>query len=127
MTLSFLADENISPESADHLAALGYPCRALCRDGPRKLSDREIVRLAKQEGHIILTHDLDFGQIYYLAEKGQIGVLVLRLRHQTIEAVNDVLQRFLQSRALTEQQLRQSLVILSESTYRVYQGPRGEF
>jgi predicted nuclease of predicted toxin-antitoxin system len=127
MTLSFLADENISPESADHLETLGYPCRALCRSGPRQLSDREIVALAKREGRIILTHDLDFGQIYYLSERGQVGVLVLRLHHQTIEVVNNVLQRFLQSQALTEQQLRQSLVILSETTYRVYQGPRGEF
>ncbi|MGA9351132.1 MAG: hypothetical protein WBW48_20325 [Anaerolineae bacterium] len=58
MTLSFLADENIpstgsghrSPESAAHLEALGYPCRSLCREGPRRLSDREIVALAKREG-----------------------------------------------------------------------------
>lgn len=34
MTLSFLADENISPESADHLEALGYPCYSLRRQGP---------------------------------------------------------------------------------------------
>ncbi len=135
MTLSFLADENISPESAAHLEALGYPCRSLCREGPRRLSDREIVALAKREGQVILTHDLDpstssghrFGQIYYFAEEGQVGILVLRLHHQTVEAVNDVLQRFLRSEALTEQQLRKSLVILSETTYRVYQGPRGEF
>ncbi len=127
MTPSFLADENISPESAVYLEALGYPCRSLCREGPRRLSDREIVALAKREGRIILTHDLDFGQIYYFAEEGQIGTLVLRLRHQTVEVVNDVLQRFLRSNALTEQQLRRSLVILSETTYRVHQGPRGEF
>jgi hypothetical protein len=34
MTLSFLADENISPESADYLKALGHPCYSLRRDGP---------------------------------------------------------------------------------------------
>jgi len=127
VTLSFLADENISPESADPLEALGYSCHSLRRDGPRRLTDREIVALAKQEEHVILTQDLDFGEIYYFSEKGQVGILVLRLRHQTVEAVNDVLQRFLQSGALTEQQLRRSLVVLSETTYRVYQGPRGAF
>jgi predicted nuclease of predicted toxin-antitoxin system len=127
MTLSFLADENISPESADHLEALGYPCYSLRREGPWRLTDREIVALAKREGHIILTHDLDFGQIYYFAEGGTVGILVLRLRHQTVEAVDDVLGRFLRSGALTEQQLRESLVILSETVYRVHQGPRGEF
>ena len=59
MTLSFLADENISPESADYLEALGHSCHSLRRDGPWRLSDREIVILAKREGRVILTHDLD--------------------------------------------------------------------
>ena len=50
MTLSFLTDENISPESAAHLETLGYPCRSLCREGPRRLSDQKIVDLAKRKG-----------------------------------------------------------------------------
>lgn len=92
------------------------------------MTDREIVELAKREGEIIITHDLDFGQIYYFAEEGgEVGILVLRLRQQTVESVNEVLKRFLLSSALTEQQIRQSLVVLSETTYRVHQGPRGEF
>jgi len=127
MTLAFLADENISPETADYLAALGYPCYSLRRDGPWQLTDREIVRLARQQGRIIITHDLDFGETYYLAEKGQVGMLVLRLHHQTVEMVNDVLQRFLQSGAITEERLKKSLVVVSETTYRIYQGPCGAF
>jgi predicted nuclease of predicted toxin-antitoxin system len=66
--ISFLADENISPETADFLDSLGYSCRSLRRDGPRRLPDGKVVELAKQEGRVILTHDLDFGQIYYLAD-----------------------------------------------------------
>jgi len=41
--------------------------------------------------------------------------------------VNDVLQRFLQSGAITEERLKKSLVVVSETTYRIYQGPRGAF
>lgn len=125
--ITFLADENISPETADFLDESGYPCYSLLRDGPRQLADREIVELAKQEERVILTHDLDFGEIYYLAEEGNIGILVLRLRHQTVEAVNQVLQRFLDSGKLSNEALSKSLVIVSENWYRVYQGPRGEF
>ena len=124
---AFLADENISPETADHLKALGYECHSLVREGPRQLADPEIVALAKREQRIILTHDLDFGEIYYFVEDGELGVIVLRLRHQTIEAVNDVLERFLDARALSESQLQRALVILSESSYRVHGGPRGDF
>jgi len=125
--ISFLADENISPQSADHLEALGYPCRSLRRDGPRGLSDAEIIALAKIEERVILTQDLDFGEIYYLTEKGEVGILVLRLRYQTVEAVNAALERFLRSAVLDEKTLRRSLVVVSEAWYRVYRGPRGEF
>ena len=127
MTLSFLADENISPESADYIESLGFSCHSLRRDGPWRLTDKEIAALAKQEKRIVLTHDLDFGQIYYFAAQGAIGIIVLRLRHQTVEAVNDVLGRFLSSDALSELQLYRSLVVLSETAYRVYRGPRGDF
>jgi len=125
--IAFLADENISPESADHLEALGYPCHSLRREGPRRLNDSEIVAMAKRERRIILTHDLDFGEIYYFAIGGEIGITVLRLRHQTVEAVNDVLERFLKAKVLSEEELEHALVILSENTYRVYKGPRGQF
>jgi len=127
VTLSFLADENISPESADHLRSLGYPCHSLLHDGPRSLSDRQIADLAKREGLVILTHDLDFGEIYYFSERAEIGVLVLRLREQTVESVNGVLERFLHSDILSDQEIRKALIILSETSYRVYRGPRGEF
>lgn len=125
--ITFLADENISPESADHLEALGYSCHSLLREGPRRISDSEIVAIARSEGRIIITHDLDFGEIYYFAADGEVGVIVLRLRHQTVEAVNDVLERFLETKVLSEGQLQRALVVLSENTYRVYRGPRGQF
>ncbi len=125
--IAFLADENISPESADYLEALGYPCYSLRREGPWRLSDSEIVDIARREGRIILTHDLDFGEIYYSATAGEVGIIVLRLRHQTVEAVNDVLERFLKAGVMSEEELRHALVVLSENTYRVYRGPRGQF
>jgi predicted nuclease of predicted toxin-antitoxin system len=125
--ISFLADENISPETADLLETLGYSCHSLRRNGPRRLSDSEIIALARQERRVILTHDIDFGETYYLAERGAIGILGLRLRHQTVEMVNEVLQRFLTSGVLSEEVLGRSLVVVSENWYRIYQGPRGEF
>lgn len=127
MSLSFLADENISPETADHLTALGFPCRSLRRDGPWRLADREIAALARHEGLVILTHDLDFGEIFYMSEEGHLGIIVLRLHCQTVEAVNDVLTRFLGSGMRETLNLADSLVVLSETSYRVYHGRRGRF
>ncbi len=127
MKFAFLADENLSPETADYLESLGHTCHSLTRDGPRQISDRQVAALAESESRIILTHDLDFGEIYYSAADGRIGVLVLRLRNQTVESVNRILTRFLQSPALDKIEIDHSLVILSETTYRVYHGPRGSF
>jgi len=69
--ISFLADENISPETADFLDSLGYPCLSLRRDGPRRLSDRAVIALAKQEGRIILTPmTLTLGRFITWPKKG---------------------------------------------------------
>ena len=122
-----MADENISPETATFLETLRSPCRSLRRDGPRRLPDRAVIDLAIRDDRVIPTHDLDFGETYYLSESGRLGVLVLRLRNQTVEVVNDVLRRFLTSGVVPEERLRRSLVVLSENWYRIYQGPRGEF
>src|SRR5512144_2177385 len=43
---------------------------------------------AKREQRVIVTLDQDFGEIYYLRERGRVGVLVLRLRDQTVASVN---------------------------------------
>ena len=108
------------------MAAPGFPCHSLRREGPWRLTDREIAALARRDDLVILTHDLDLGEIFYLAEEAQLGILVLRLHQQTVETVNDVLTRFLTSGVLATLDLNDSLVILSESAYRVYRGPRGQ-
>ena len=67
---------------------------------------------------MIITLDQDFGEIYYLSEPGRIGVLVLRLRDQTIESVNRVPAAFFQTQA-HDIDLDTSLVVLEEQQVRV--------
>jgi len=123
MKPSFLLDANISPQTADYLVALGYDAASLLTAGLGQLDDDAIVEIAKQEDRIIVTHDLDFGQIYYFAEGGQVGIIVLRLRIQTVEMVNRVLGTFLQSRAIEIRKLEKTLIVLTETTARVFQLP----
>lgn len=124
---AFLVDENISPETAEFLERLGHSCHSILRDGPRGLSDRQIAKFAQERGLVIITHDMDFGQIYYFAERGGIGVIVLRLKAQTIESVNEVLARFLAAEVVKAEMLAKSLVIVTERSFRIYQGTRGGF
>jgi predicted nuclease of predicted toxin-antitoxin system len=82
-----------------------------------QLPDEEVVELAKAEGRIIITLDKDFGEIYSLPGRGKIGVIVLRLRDETVESVNKTLFTFFTEQAAAID-LATSLVVIEEDTIR---------
>lgn len=92
--LKLLLNANLSPETASFLRKLGFDVKCLLEENLRIITDEEVVELAKREKRIILTFDLDFGEIYHLRERGQVGIIVLRLSDQTIESVNAALKKF---------------------------------
>ena len=61
--MRFLADMGISPRSVAYLRNLGVDAVHLHELGLDRLPDAEIVRKARREGYVILTHDLDFGEL----------------------------------------------------------------
>ena len=83
-----------------------------------KISDEEVVKLAKKEKRIIVTHDLDFGEIYYFREEGKVGILVLRIKNQTIESTNKALERFFKSKGIEKPE--KSLIVLRETSCRIH-------
>jgi predicted nuclease of predicted toxin-antitoxin system len=88
----FLLDVNLSPETGAFLRkTFAFD---VVRSTPPELPDEAVVDLAKREQRVIITLDQDFGEIYYLRERGRVGVLVLRLRDQTVASVNRVLAAF---------------------------------
>jgi len=62
------------------------------------MSDEEAIKLSKSQKRIIVTHDLDYGEIYYLKEQGKIGVIQLRLTDQTTQNTLKKLTQFLDSK-----------------------------
>jgi len=118
--IKFLLDANLSPESAELLRNLSYDTKSLLEENLGQISDEEVVKLARKEKRIIITHDLDFGEIYHFKEEGKFGILVLRLKNQTVESVNKVLDKFLKKQIIQKQRLTKSLIILTETSYRIY-------
>ena len=59
------------------------------------LKDPEVVNLAQKQKRVIVTFDLDFGELYHAKSDKPAGIIVLRLQDQTVESVNQVLQKFL--------------------------------
>ena len=118
--IKFLFDANLSPESAEFVRSLNYDTTSVLEENLGQISDEKVVKIAKKEKRIIITHDLDFGEIYHFKEEGKIGILVLRLKNQTVEATNDVLEKFLNKKVLEKRKLEKSLIIINEFSYRVY-------
>ncbi|MEK7501019.1 MAG: DUF5615 family PIN-like protein [Patescibacteria group bacterium] len=119
----FLLDENISHETADFLNSLGYDTKTVAHFDLLGAEDLKIVELAVKEKRVLITLDLDFGEIFYFSSNKKLGVIVLRLNNQTVESVNLTLRRLLESRILKEKLIRDSLIIVSEGKVRIRRKP----
>lgn len=118
--LKLLLNANLSHETASFLRNLGFEVLCLLEEGLGAVTDEEVVELARKESRVIVTFDLDFGQLYHFREEGKIGVVVLRLKNQTVGATNAVLGRFFKDFKGKENQLQNGLVIVGEDRYRFY-------
>jgi predicted nuclease of predicted toxin-antitoxin system len=115
----FLLDANLSPRTKASLSdTFHFDVTDLQSQQQGTLPDDEVVLQALREGRIIITFDKDFGEIYYLRERGKVGVIVLRIEDQTVESVNKSLYTFFSEQA-KEIDLTTSLVIIAPNSIRV--------
>lgn len=96
--MKLLIDMNLSPDWVEVLATEGIDAVHWSKIGPATASDREIMAWAKTSGHIVLTHDLDFGAILAATEADSPSVIQLRFQdiapERSKHLVLDVLSRF---------------------------------
>ena len=116
--IKFLLDANLSPATAKFLEKLGFDSRSITNERLGYLLDEDIVKIAKKEKRVIVTFDLDFGEIYHAREEGKIGVIVLRLKNQTPESVNSVLKNFIQNSQGRLEKNQKSLIVIKEKSIR---------
>ncbi|MCK4724260.1 MAG: DUF5615 family PIN-like protein [Anaerolineales bacterium] len=90
--MKFLADMGISPRTISYLTAQGFDAIHLHELKLDRMSDAEILLKARQDDFIILTHDLDFGDL--LAASGEIlpSVIIFRLKDMRPDNVNHYIQ-----------------------------------
>lgn len=86
--MRFLLDMGISPATATFLRRLGHDAAHLRELGLHTLPDAEILRKARAEERILLTHDLDFSDLLAAGGESLPGVVVFRLRNMHPENVN---------------------------------------
>jgi predicted nuclease of predicted toxin-antitoxin system len=115
----FLLDANISVQTADFLReSFGFDVVALQASHQATLRDEEVVALARAQTRVIITFDQDLGEIFYQRERGKFGVIVLQLSDQTVESVNQNLEKFFTT-DVAHIDLDTSLVVLEADRVRV--------
>jgi len=117
----FLADMGVAGRIVDWLRAAGHDARHLREEGLQRLPDPEILDKAAKEGRIVLTFDLDFGEILALSESRLISVVVFRL-HNT--RTPHVIERLFSVLDQTAEALEQgAIIIVEEGRFRIRRLP----
>jgi predicted nuclease of predicted toxin-antitoxin system len=97
--MKFLADMGISPKTVNFLRDLGHQAVHLQQEGLGRLSDSEILEKARSEGSVVLTHDLDFGDLLAAGGTQLPSVVIFRLRNMHPKQVNLYLQNVITQHA----------------------------
>ena len=82
--MKLLIDMNLAPRWVRVLADAGHDAMHWSEVGDQRASDTEIMAYALRHGLIVLTHDLDFGDI--LAATGGTGPSVVQIRSDDVRA-----------------------------------------
>ena len=93
--MKFLADMGVAKRIVEWLRAEGHDAVHLREQGLDRLPDSEIFEKAGEEHRVILTFDLDFGEIVALSGKRSISVIVFRLRNTRTPHVIERLKKVL--------------------------------
>ena len=93
--MKFLADMGISPKTVAYLNNLRHGTVHLHDQMLDRLPDPEILAKARHEGPILLTHDLDFGELVAASKASLPSVITFRLRNMHPGIVNQYLIRII--------------------------------
>lgn len=115
--MRFLADMGVDPRIVDWLRGQGHDAVHLREQGLHRASDTAIFAKAIAEDRVVLTFDLDFGEILALAGTAVVSVVLFRL--------NNTRSSFVQQRRAsvlatdTEALQKGAIVVVEDGRHRV--------
>ncbi len=116
-----LADVGLAMSTVQALRDHGHEAVHLREENLERLPDPAIMEKARREGRIVLTFDLDFGDLLALGAETLPSVILLRLQNQTPLAVNP---RVLQVLSECHEALEAGAIVTVEETrYRLRRLP----
>lgn len=79
--MKILADENIESVMVNWLRDRGYDV-VWASDALNSTSDSDLIAIANQDDRIVLTRDLDFGELVFRELRISAGIVLLRIKAQ---------------------------------------------
>jgi predicted nuclease of predicted toxin-antitoxin system len=86
--MRFLADAGISPKTVDFLNQLGHEAVHVRTLGMERAGDSDLVARAREDSSVVVTFDLDFGDILALGVLDKPSAIICRLVDERAAAVN---------------------------------------
>ena len=78
--MKLLADMGISPRVIEELRRKGHDAIHLQEQALNRMTDGDILEKAREESRILLTHDLDFGELLAASGGHLPSVIIFRLK-----------------------------------------------
>jgi predicted nuclease of predicted toxin-antitoxin system len=91
--MRFLADMGVSMRVVEWLRASGHDAIHLRDEGLQKLPNGEIFQRAIRQERVVLTFDLDFGEIVAASGGTSIGAILFRLRNTRLTSWSSASRR----------------------------------
>lgn len=122
--MKILVDMNLSPGWCRVLERHGHTCVHWSEVGDPRASDTIIMEWARQNHHVVLTHDLDFGTILAFTQASAPSVVQIRMEDVLAPAMEMLLVNIL--RDYEAELTAGALVVLDESKSRIRVLPLSE-
>lgn len=113
--MRFLLDQDVYAVTARFLSELGHDVVLAATLGLSRASDSHLLKLAQEQGRILVTRDRDFGSLVFVGDL-RVGVIYLRAFPSTILAVHQELERILVT--YSEDELREAFIVVEPGRYR---------
>jgi predicted nuclease of predicted toxin-antitoxin system len=121
--MRFLADMGVALRVVEWLRSEGHDASHLREEGLHRLPNGRIFEKAAAEHRILLTFDLDFGEIIALSGGQSVSVILFRLHNTRTPHVIDRLRTILKESASTLEQ--GAIIVVEESRHCIRRLPLG--
>jgi len=115
--VGFLIDECVGLPTINLLREFGYSVitvKDALLDGE---PDSEILKQAVKEKRILVTEDIEFGNIILYPPKTHYGIILLRFRHRSENEIHAVLKMVLEE--IQPDEFKGTLIVVDADKYRI--------